>query len=85
MSTVKTSDIRKLIDQVNVKGIKYGNNDSLFEIGILNSLKTIQLILLIEKNLNITVDQVDLKMEDFENVDLLVEYINKRIEKYECR
>lgn len=85
MLTVKASDIRKLIDQVNVKGIEYGNNDSLFEIGILDSLKTIQMILLIEKKMNITIDQADLKIEDFENVDLLVNYINQEIEKYECR
>ncbi|MCX8131690.1 MAG: acyl carrier protein [Clostridia bacterium] len=85
MSTVKVNDIRKLIDQVNFKGIEYSNSDSLFDIGILDSLKTIQLILLIEKKMNITIDQADLKIEDFENVDLLVDYINKRIDKYEFR
>ncbi len=81
MLKVKESDIRELIDQVNIKGIEYENEDSLFDNGILDSLKTIQLILLIEKKLNISIDQADLIIEDFENVDSLVDYINKRIDE----
>ncbi|WP_024833781.1 acyl carrier protein [Ruminiclostridium josui] len=79
MSTVNASDIRKLIDQVNFRGIEYSNEDSLFDIGILDSLKTTQLILLIEKNLNINIDPAELEIENFENVDLLVTYINQRV------
>lgn len=80
MSTVSASDIRKLIDQVNFKGTEYSNKDSLFDIGILDSLRTTQLILLIEKKLNINMDPAELQIENFENVDLLVTYINQRVE-----
>lgn len=79
MSTVNASVIRKLIDQVNFKGTEYSNSDSLFDIGILDSLKTTQLMLLIEKNLNVNIDPAELQIENFENVDLLVAYINQRI------
>lgn len=78
MPIVKASDIRKLIDKVNLRGMEYRNSDSLFDIGILDSLRTIQLILLIEKNLNISIDPAELQIENFENVDLLVSYINQR-------
>lgn len=80
MSTVSASDIRKLIDQVNIKGTQYSNKDSLFDIGILDSLRTTQLMLLIEKKLNIKIDPAELQIENFENVDLLVTYINQRVE-----
>lgn len=80
MSTVSASDIRKLIDQINIKGTEYSNKDSLFDIGILDSLRTTQLMLLIEKKLNIKIDPAELQIENFENVDLLVTYINQRVE-----
>lgn len=78
MSTISTNDIRKLIALVNIDDIEYSNTDSLFDTGILDSLKTIQLMILLEKHLGVRIEPMELQIENFENIDLLVSYINTK-------
>ncbi len=73
---ITKNEIREIIGKVMVNNIEYNNCDSLYESGILDSLKIIHLILLIEKEFNISIDQSFLQMEDFESVDCLYAYLN---------
>lgn len=78
---VTTNDVRELINQVQVDKVLYSNQDSLYDCGILDSLTTIHLMLIIEKEYNIVLDQSSLQMEDFENVECICNYINRLLKE----
>lgn len=74
---VTKNDVRELISQVQVNMVTYNDQESLYDCGVLDSLTTIHLMLIIEKKYNIVLDQSSLQMEDFENVEHICNYINR--------
>lgn len=54
------------------------NDDSLLELGILDSIKMMELIDFIEKTYGVVVDEDDMYPENFDSVNAIVEYIESK-------
>ena len=67
--------IRDLIDQTITSDIEYSNTDSLYDKGILNSIRILQLILYMEKAFDIKINQFDMDLEDFETVERIHSFL----------
>lgn len=55
-----------------------GDDDDFFELGYVNSLFAMQLILFIEKEFNITVNPQELDLQNFKTVNLIVSFIEEK-------
>jgi len=53
-------------------------DDSLLELGIIDSVKMLDLINFIEQKFNIEVDDDDLYPENFDSINAIVNYINSK-------
>ncbi|KAA3613251.1 MAG: acyl carrier protein [Calditrichaeota bacterium] len=54
------------------------HDDSLLELGIIDSVKMMQLIDFIEKTFGITVDEDDMMPENFDSINAITEYIGSK-------
>lgn len=52
-----------------------GDEEDIFDGGIINSLFAMQLVLFLEKQFKIHVDGKDLKKDNFKNINALVSYV----------
>jgi acyl carrier protein len=70
--------VKDIIAQIDPEGRErdIGNDDSLFESGILDSLKMMQLIPLIEKKFSVVFQPEDLTPENFCTINNLSSYIS---------
>lgn len=55
------------------------DNENIFELGFVNSLFAMQLIMFIEKEFDIRVDNKDLDITNFSSVQSIVSFIESRI------
>jgi acyl carrier protein len=55
-----------------------GNETSLLETGILDSLSLLRLVVFVQQRFGITVDDVDLVPEHFDSVDAICAYLRSR-------
>lgn len=70
--------IRNFIREVvNSSNVTFRDNESLYDIGVLDSLKIIQLVVFLQSEFGISIDPSDMLIEDFESVDSIVAYIKK--------
>jgi len=51
------------------------NEESLLKLGIIDSVKMLDLIMFIEQNYNIKVDEDDMTPDNFDTIDAIVDYI----------
>lgn len=58
---------------------KLGDDDSLLERGIIDSVKMLDLIGFLEQKFNVTVDDEDLYPENFDSLNAITAYVGKRI------
>lgn len=65
--------LRKFFKADNVDG-----DSNIFEMGYVNSLFAMQFVMFIEKEFNITVDPVDMDMENFSTINKMVDFIQKK-------
>ena len=63
---------------VNIDG--FGNDENLFESGIVNSLFAVQLMTFIERAFEIEVGTDDLDIENFKSIDATAAFIVKKVE-----
>jgi len=61
---------------VNIDGL--GNDENLFESGIVNSLFAVQLMTFIERTFAIEVGMDDLDIENFKSVDAMAAFVEKK-------
>ena len=54
------------------------HDDSLLELGIIDSVKMLELIEYIEKTFEISVDEDDMLPENFDSINAIVEYIGSK-------
>ena len=71
------STIRKFIQKVTRKQ-EILDDEDIFQGGIVNSLLTVQLIMFIEKNFQITIDNSDINLENFRTLNRIEEYIQSK-------
>lgn len=55
-----------------------GDEDDIFDGGIVNSLFAMQLIIFLEKQFDIHIDGTDLKIENFKNIKSIISYIESK-------
>ena len=71
------SKIRKFIQKVTRKQEIFDDED-IFQGGIVNSLLTVQLIMFIEKNFQISIDNSDINLENFRTLNRIEEYVQSK-------
>jgi acyl carrier protein len=54
---------------------KIETNESLFALGILDSLAFVQLLSFIEREFGITIDDDDVVVENFQNIDAIAQFV----------
>lgn len=63
---------------INLDGL--GNDENLFETGIVNSLFAVQLMTFIERTFDIEVSSDDLDIENFKSIDATAAFVAKKVE-----
>lgn len=59
---------------------EFSDTDNIFEGGLVNSLFTMQLVMYIEKEFGITLENEDLELEKFKDVNSIVGLIQEKTE-----
>ena len=69
--------VRNFINSsINIDGL--GDDENLFESGIVNSLFAIQLMTFVERSFGIEIGMDDLEVENFESVSATAAFINRK-------
>jgi len=63
---------------INIDG--FGNDENLFESGIVNSLFAVQLMTFLERTFEIEVGTDDLDIENFKSIDATAAFVAKKME-----
>jgi len=63
---------------INIDG--FGNDENLFESGIVNSLFAVQLMTFLERTFEIEVGTDDLDIENFKSIDTTAAFVAKKME-----
>jgi acyl carrier protein len=72
-------EIRKFIrEEICLSEVNFNDDDSLYELNILDSLSVMHLILFLQEKYDFYVDQSDLRIEDFETLSGIHNYIQQR-------
>jgi acyl carrier protein len=72
-------EIRKFIrEEICLSQVDFNDDDSLYELNILNSLGVMRLILFLQEKYDFVVDPSDLRIEDFETLGGIHHYIQQR-------
>ncbi len=77
-------EIRRFITTNYLKGLgssKLGDNDSFLEQAIIDSIGVIELAAFIQKKYKIKIEVAEIMPENFDTVNNLTRYINKKIKK----
>jgi len=75
------SEIRKFITEnmlFSADGFNYGDNDSLLEAGIVDSIGVMELVSFVDKNYKITVPPEDISPDNFDSISRLAGYIRRK-------
>lgn len=67
---------------INLDGL--GNDENLFETGIVNSLFAVQLMTFIERRFDIEVSSDDLDIENFKSIDATAAFVAKKVGARAC-
>jgi acyl carrier protein len=62
-------------------GFHYSDDDSFLDEGIIDSLGVMELVVFVEQEFSIVVLDLEITPENFDSVNKLAEYINKKIHK----
>ncbi len=60
-------------------GSDVGDDDDIFELGLVSSLFAVQLVDFIEREFRIVVDNEDLELENFRSVSALSEFVGSKL------
>jgi acyl carrier protein len=72
-------EIRKFIlEEICLTEVEFSDDDSLYELNVLNSLGVMRLIFFLQEKYDFYVDQSDLRFEDFETLSGIHNYIQHR-------
>lgn len=78
-STTVKEEIRNFIGaSINIDG--FGDDENLFESGIVNSLFTVQLMTFIERHFGIEVESDDLDIENFKSISATAAFVARKRE-----
>jgi len=81
MNMMQEADIKQAVRQFIFKSIRLpdlGDDDNLFESGIVNSLFAVQLMTFVEKAFGIEVQSDDLDIENFKSLNATTEFVVRK-------
>jgi acyl carrier protein len=77
------AEIRKFITEnmlFSADGFNYGDNDSLLDAGIVDSIGVMELVTFVDKTYHLTVPPEDISPDNFDSINRLANYIRRRQE-----
>ena len=72
------SDIKNFLVKQAPKGAVFSEQDNLLMKGIIDSLKMLDLIGVIERQFGIAIDEDEMMPDNFESVDAIVNFVNEK-------
>lgn len=78
MENIKTT-IRGFLKK-HFRSYEIKNDENIFELGFVNSLFAMQLVMFIEKEFEITIGNEDLDLKNFSSIDLIAELVKRKQE-----
>ena len=84
---MKAIDIREAIRSfvsgfIRTKELK--DSDNIFDLGFVNSLFVMQLILFVEKHFSLSVENKDLNIDNFNSIDALSNFVSNKLNASAC-
>lgn len=73
-----TQKIRKFFSKF-IKMDSIGNDDNVFELGLVNSLFTMQLIGFLENEFEVEISNDDLDLDNFKSVNAIVHFLKTKL------
>jgi len=70
--------IRKFLSRF-FKKQEVADHDDIFELGFVNSLFAMQLVMFLEKEFQIVVDTADLDFDNFRTIAAMEDFVNKKL------
>ncbi len=64
-----------------IKNRELKDDDNIFDLGLVNSLFTMQLVMYLENEFHITIHNKELDWENFKSVNNIMSFVNKKLEK----
>jgi|GraSoiStandDraft_8_1057269.scaffolds.fasta_scaffold1318062_1 methoxymalonate biosynthesis acyl carrier protein len=61
-----------------IRGSEWRNDEDMFELGLVNSLFAMQLVMFVEKGFGVTVEDEDLEMDNFRSVDAIAGFVRRK-------
>ena len=77
METENKTRIREFINRFFQK-VELADDQDIFELGFVNSLFAMQLVLFVEKEFSLAVEDEDLDIENFRTIDAIAEFIERK-------
>ena len=62
-----------------IKGTEFSDDDNIFDMGVVNSLFAMQLVLFVENEFEISVDNDVLGTDEFNSINSICKYIQERM------
>jgi acyl carrier protein len=72
------TEIKNFLRKQAPKGAGFKDNDSLLAIGVIDSLKMLDLISFIEQQFKISVDEDEMMPDNFESVDAITRFVEEK-------
>ncbi len=73
------SRVRAHLTENNVHGNEFGDDDDIFETGVLDSLAFADFLGFLDEEFSVVVERHDLDIEDFQSVDRIVAFLASRV------
>lgn len=70
--------IRNFLSELLDRNVKVGDNDSLLDAGLLDSLTMVQLLVFIEEQFKTTLDNDELIPENFETINAIASFLEQK-------
>lgn len=72
--------IRNFLSELSDRNVKVGDNDSLLDAGLLDSLTMVQMLVFIEEQFKTTLDNDELIPENFETINAIVNFLKQKVD-----
>lgn len=73
-------EIRKILSEVGIQGLEsIGDNDSMLEAGILDSVQTLEVITALESHFSIKIEDREVVPQNLDSVAGIVTFITKKL------
>lgn len=72
------TDIKNFLKKQAPKGVSFNDSDSLLALGVIDSMKMLDLISFVEQQFNIAIDEDEMMPDNFESVDAITRFVEEK-------